>query len=292
MLSIVPFRAAVSRPAFRSSICHDVLQGDGYGTRRRPGGSAAARPICPGFWWNKRHLIPVTLFSPARNGEAAVRKTQGVAIALPAAVAVVAAMAIGIEIWTRRTEARHPAKGRVIHVDGVALQHVERGSGPAILLLHGNGAMVEDMILSGLMARLGRTHRVIAIDRPGFGHSSRPRDRKWTAAAQAELLWAALDHLGVERAIIAGQSWGALAAMAMGLARPERTEGLVLASGYYYPLQRFKVRLCAMSALPLIGPLMRHTVAPILSALVSPMMVKKIFAPAPVPEHFREFPIE
>lgn len=220
-----------------------------------------------------------------------MRKRQGVSIALPAAVAVMAAMAIGVEIWTRRIEARHPAKGRIIRVDGVDLHYVERGSGPAILLLHGNGAMVEDMMLSGIMARLSRNHRVIAIDRPGFGHSSRPKDRTWTAAAQAELLWAALDQLGVERAIVAGQSWGALAAMAMGLARPERTTALVLASGYYYPLERFKIRLCALSALPVLGTLMRHTVAPITSALLSPMIIRKIFAPAPVPEHFREFPI-
>src|SRR5690606_38401469 len=128
-------------------------------------------------------------------------------------------------------------------------------------------------------------------DRPGFGHSSRPHDRKWTAMAQAELLWAALDQLGVEEVIIAGQSWGALAAVAMGLARPERTRALVLASGYYYPEERFKIRLCAFSAAPVIGPVMRHTVAPVLSALLSPAIVRKIFAPAAVPEHFREFPM-
>lgn len=212
-------------------------------------------------------------------------------MALPAAVLLMAATALAVEIWTRRTEARHPARGRIIRVDGVDLHYVERGSGPAVLLLHGNGAMVEDMLLSSVMARLARNHRVIAIDRPGFGHSSRPGERKWTAAAQAELFWATLDQLNVERAIVAGQSWGALAAVAMALARPERTAALVLAAGYYYPLERFKIRLCALSALPVLGAVMRHTIAPLLSALLSPVIVREIFAPAPVPEHFREFPI-
>lgn len=219
-------------------------------------------------------------------------KREGLSLVLPAALAATAALAVGVRIWTRRIEARHPPQGRMIDVDGVPVHVTERGAGPAILLLHGNGATLEDMLLSGLTARLGRNHRVIALDRPGFGHSPRSGDRRWNAETQAELFWAALDSLGVDDAIIVGQSWGALAAVAMGLARPERTAGLVLVSGYYYPRDRLRIGPCALFALPILGPLMRHTVAPVISAIFSPAVVRQIFAPAEVPEHFREFPLE
>jgi hypothetical protein len=42
--------------------------------------------------------------------------------------------------------------------------------------------------------RLAQQYRVIAVDRPGFGHTNRPRSRIWTPAAQAEVVHKALDH--------------------------------------------------------------------------------------------------
>ena len=66
------------------------------------------------------------------------------------------------------------------------LHYVERGSaaaGPA----DGNGSMIQDFKSSGLID-FRRGFRVIVFDRPGFGHSYRPRNIVWTPAAQAELL--------------------------------------------------------------------------------------------------------
>ena len=58
-----------------------------------------------------------------------------------------------------------------------------------MVFLHGNGMMVEDMLISGVLeVAAERSFHAIAIDRPGFGHSERPSGTAWTAAAQAELL--------------------------------------------------------------------------------------------------------
>ena len=64
------------------------------------------------------------------------------------------------------------------------------------MLLHGVGAMTQEMAASGIIDALAADHRVIAFDRPGFGYSERPRGRIWTPAAQAALLRDALDRLG------------------------------------------------------------------------------------------------
>ena len=106
--------------------------------------------------------------------------------------AVLAAAALANHAVARRTERRHPPRGRFLEVDGVRLHLTERGSGPAVVLLHGNGATAQDFEASGLVDRLAAHHRVIAFDRPGFGHSERPRTTVWTAGAQAALLRTAL----------------------------------------------------------------------------------------------------
>src|SRR6476646_35580 len=99
---------------------------------------------------------------------------------------------------------------------------------------------------SALLNRHAKNYRVIIIDRPGFGHSSRPRHVIWTPDAQAQLIRRALDRLGVSHAIVLGHSWGASIAVALALKFPAFVRGLVLASGYYYPTMRPDV--VAMSA--------------------------------------------
>ena len=78
---------------------------------------------------------------------------------------------------TAQAERQMPPSGQFIEVDGVRLHYIEQGSGPVVLLLHGNAGMAQDFAASGLIERLAEDHRVIAIDRPGFGYSTRPRGR-------------------------------------------------------------------------------------------------------------------
>jgi hypothetical protein len=53
-------------------------------------------------------------------------------------------------------ERKNPPIGLFIECDGVRLHYIERGdpSGPCVVLFHGNGTMVQDLILSGLVDRL------------------------------------------------------------------------------------------------------------------------------------------
>jgi pimeloyl-ACP methyl ester carboxylesterase len=211
------------------------------------------------------------------------------------AAAVAGALAIaGLanHLSARRAERRNPPRGRFVTIHGVRLHYVDVGEGPALLLLHGNGSMIQDLASSGLLDHAARRYRVIAFDRPGFGHSTRPRDRVWSAEAQADLFRAALAHLGVSRALVLGHSWGASVAVAMALRHPQSVSGLVLVSGYYFPTKRLDMVLLSGPALPVLGDLARQTVAPILTRLLWPLLLRKIFGPAPVPPEFRDFPKE
>jgi pimeloyl-ACP methyl ester carboxylesterase len=162
-----------------------------------------------------------------------------------------------------------------------------------VLLLHGNGAIAEDFVVSGLYSRLAEHHRVIAVDRPGFGYSERPRSQIWTPKAQADLFAALLRTLQAEHAIVLGHSWGALVALAMGLEHPARVAGLVLASGYYFPSFRPELAVMAVPAIPGLGDVVRYTISPPLARAIAPKAIRRVFAPQQVPRRFSGgFPLD
>jgi pimeloyl-ACP methyl ester carboxylesterase len=191
---------------------------------------------------------------------------------------------------TKQAEAENPPQGRFVTVDGVRLHYLEKGEGPTLVLLHGNGVLANDFEHSGLLDRAAEHYRVIAFDRPGFGYSERPRSKVWTPQAQARLLRHALQELDVDSAIVLGHSWGTLVALSMALEAPDFVRGLVLLSGYYYPSLRADV-LTSTPAIPVVGDLMRYTVSPLVGRMMWRPIVKRAFAPQPVDARFRELPV-
>ena len=191
---------------------------------------------------------------------------------------------------TRDAERKYPPIGRFLDVDGVRLHYIERGQGEPLVLIHGNGTLIQDFTINGLVDRLSERFRVIVFDRPGYGYSTRPR-HLWTPRAHATLFEHALAQLGVEQAIVLGHSWGTMVAVSLALQAPDLVRSLVLLSGYYFPTARMDVALNTPLAVPGIGDAMRHTISPPLARLMLPGGIRAMFAPAPVPEHFdRLFP--
>ena len=214
---------------------------------------------------------------------------------LVAAVATVAALTLAAFVnrrLARKAEHDNPPTGQFLRINGVRLHYVERGSGTPLVLLHGNGSMIQDFESSGLIGLASKDHRVIVFDRPGFGHTDRPRNVVWTQAAQAELIASALHRLGVTQAIVLGHSWGASVAVALALKYPKLVQGLVLASGYYYPTLRADVVGLSIPAVPFVGDVLRHSIAPIVTRAIWPLLMAKIFGPQSVPPKFAGFPKE
>jgi pimeloyl-ACP methyl ester carboxylesterase len=217
-------------------------------------------------------------------------KIKGWQIGAAAAGLGLAASFFYVRAKTKQAEAENPPQGRFVTADGVRLHYIERGEGPVLVLLHGNGVYADDFDHSGLLDRAAQQYRVIAFDRPGFGYSERPRSKMWTPQAQARLLRHALQELGVDSAIVLGHSWGTLVALSMALDAPDFVRGLVLLSGYYYPSLRADV-LTSGPAVPLIGDLMRYTVSPIIGRMLWRPIAKRAFAPMEVDPRFRALPV-
>src|SRR4029453_15090075 len=181
---------------------------------------------------------------------------------------------------------RNPPIGEFLDINGVRLHFIIVGDpdAPPLVMFHGNGTFLQDFTISGLVDEAANKFRVICFDRPGFGHSSRPRNVIWSPERQAELFCAALTRLGIDGPLVLGHSWGTLVALAMAARNSERVKGLVLVSGYYFPTWRVAVWFASMAAIPVIGDVLRYTVSPISSWLGLPLFAKKTFAPKAVPD--------
>lgn len=208
---------------------------------------------------------------------------KGVAVTVTA----LAASALANMYLARRAEADYPPIGKFVDVDGVRLHYTETGSGEPVVFLHGNGSMIQDFKSSGLLDLAAQSARVIAFDRPGFGYSSRPDDRAWTPAAQAKLFRKAFEVLSIENPVVVGHSWGTLVAMRLAVDFPNTLKRLVLLSGYYFPSVRADTYLATPGTLPLLGPVIQHTIAPLLGRLMAAPAIAKMFKPVPVSAAFQ-----
>src|SRR5215207_2488753 len=122
-----------------------------------------------------------------------IARAHPYAVAAVATAGALATLALVNRRLARNAENDNPPAGQFLETGGVRLHYVERGSGAPLVLLHGNGSMIQDFESSGLIDLAARNYRVIVFDRPGFGHSDRPRNVVWTPAAQAELINSALE---------------------------------------------------------------------------------------------------
>ena len=180
-----------------------------------------------------------------------------------------------------------PRLGRIIMVQGRPVHYHSVGSGPPVLLLHGNGSLGEE-ILSAF--RDDRSIRWIAPDRPGYGFSapfpSGAEDPVSLAAWVADFVTAA----GCDRVHLVAHSIAAGAAVCFAARHPDRLLSLTLIAPFCRPTpHRWMIGL-RLAVAPVVGPAIR--------ALLPDLLVRyrdRILAGAigggPVPRWLARFPL-
>jgi pimeloyl-ACP methyl ester carboxylesterase len=135
-------------------------------------------------------------------------------------------------------EALADEDSRFVTLNGIQLHYKTAGSGePVYLLLH--GFLANTYTWHRVFDELAQDGFVIAFDRPAFGLSGRPLEwealnNPYSMDSQVELVVALLDHLGVEKAVLVGNSAGGTVAAEVALAHPERVQALVLVDAAIY----------------------------------------------------------
>jgi pimeloyl-ACP methyl ester carboxylesterase len=140
---------------------------------------------------------------------------------------------------------------RFIDIKGLTVHYKQQGQGePCMVLLHGFGASLFSW--REVMTPLSELGTVIAYDRPGFGLTDRPVVEEggpnvYRVAAQAQLVTDLLDALGVEKAVLIGNSMGGSVALATAQAHPERVQALVLVDAAVYLSESIPAWVSAVS---------------------------------------------
>lgn len=208
-------------------------------------------------------------------------------------LAVVLAAVIWAWWFTRRlqkfAESRLPAVGEFVEVDGARLHYLDRGEvrgGPPIVMLHGLAGQLHNFAY-GLVDELARDTRVIAVDRPGSGYSTRQDGRVRTLIDQADAIEDLCRHLDLGRVLFVGHSLGGALSLTLMLRHPSRVAGLALIA----PLTTLSGRIPDVFARLNIGSdWLRKAVA---AVLATPMLIlsrdrvmPQIFGPEQVPADY------
>lgn len=143
----------------------------------------------------------------------------------------------GIWVWARILVAGLPVEplGSFADIKGERMHYVDQGTGSPILMIHGASGNLGDMELRLAPALRAAGHRVITIDRPGLGLSSRNDPGLNEITAQADMVVALIDELGVEAPTVVGHSLGGAVSLALAVHHPDRVGGLVDLSGVSHP---------------------------------------------------------
>jgi len=213
-----------------------------------------------------------------------------VVIFVAAFVATLAILALTTQAGVLLFEHRFPARGKVIEVEGATLNVVDIGprdaAGPPIVLIHGASSNLQAMRrpLGDMLAAAG--HRVILIDRPGHGWSSRMSEEDSTPAAQGHMIEEALEKLGTGPVILVVHSWSGALGARMAIDHPARIAGLVMLAPVAYPWPGGVGWYNKLVTTPVIGPLLAYTVTLPLGSFLMKPGARNVFLPQTMPDDF------
>ena len=181
----------------------------------------------------------------------------------------------------------YPRQGRLVEVAGGQLNVVDIGprGGMPIVMIHGASSNLETM-RHPLGDLLARGHRVILIDRPGHGWSTRERLTDSTPAIQGRMIEEALQKLDVPRAIVVVHSWAGALGLRLALDYPQRVAGLVMLAPVAYSWRGGVGRYNKIVTTPVIGPLLAYTVTLPLGLLLTAPGTRGVFLPQTMPDDY------
>ena len=197
-------------------------------------------------------------------------------------------LALATQAGVLAVQRAFPPQGRMVEVDGAVLHVVDigpRGSGMPIVMLHGASSNLEAM-RRPLGDLLAKDHRVILIDRPGHGWSTRMRRQDSTPEIQARMIDEALRKLGIDRAVFVVHSWSGALGARIALDHPGRVAGLVMLAPVTHPWRGGVGRYNEIIATPVIGRLLAYTITLPMGYFVAEAGARSVFLPQTMPDGF------
>ena len=150
------------------------------------------------------------------------------------------------------------------------VHYIDEGSGPTLLLMHGNPdwSFLYRKVVMGLRDEF----RCVVPDYPGFGLSVHPRGYGYTPAEHAVVIGELVDHLDLRDLVVMGQDWGGPIGMEVASRRADRVRGLVMGNTWFWPDNGRSMRTFStvMGSAPVQWLITQHNV------FVSPLMKRML----------------
>lgn len=113
----------------------------------------------------------------------------------------------------------------IINIQGINLNYIVEGEGEPIVVLHGWGANMDTV--RPIINVLNESHRVYALDLPGFGDSEEPKEAI-DSFQYAEMVREFMSKMGIEKASFIGHSFGGKLSIILSSKYPELVKKIVL----------------------------------------------------------------
>jgi haloalkane dehalogenase len=150
-----------------------------------------------------------------------------------------------------------PVESHWLSLDGHRLHYVDEGSGPTLLMLHGNPTW--SFLYRRLIAGLRNDFRCVAVDYPGFGLSTPAAGYRFTVPEHSDVVRRFVEALDLSEVTAIVQDWGGPIGMGAAVADPDRYTGFVIGNTYAWPsLSPDKALLSELMGSRLLGGLLNQ----------------------------------
>ncbi len=152
----------------------------------------------------------------------------GIVLALLVA-AIIAGLYLALVTYriARKAEKAVPPVGKFVTIDGNRIHYIDRGEGRPILFIHGLGGQLHHFLYP-LFGIFGEGYRLIALDRPGSGWSTRTDGTTGRLPEHARFVHRFIETLKLEKPLLVGHSLGGAIALQTALDYPDDISGLAL----------------------------------------------------------------
>ena len=207
-----------------------------------------------------------------------------------ALIVLVAVSVGGLVIFTaitaRRVETALPPRGQFVEVAGARIHYLDKGSGPPIVILHGLGGQMGNFTYA-LLERLTDEFRVILMDRPGSGYSTRAPGATGRLTEQAAIVAEFIRKLGLERPLLVGHSMGGAISLGVALDHPDVVKALALIAPLTHVPKHVPEPFRALDIKSnFLRWLVAWTVATPIGIRQGKAILEAIFSPDPAPADF------
>lgn len=208
------------------------------------------------------------------------------------ALIIIALFLFTFFLWTlivsMSAERAVPKHGKTLAVEGNKIHYTDEGprDAPVLVMIHGLAGNLHHLSYA-LTGTLSQEFRVINVDRPGSGYSTRVNDRAASLPTQARILGAFLDELGVNKPVLVGHSLGGAVSLAMAVERPDKIAALALLCPLTQVVEKPPEVFEILTIKPkLLRLLLGYTLAAPVTKMTSRVSLGQVFAPETAPEDF------